>query len=409
VAAQHVGVGVDVVACLGCQGPAQPLRVRRSQRFQFAQAVGSAFSYPLRGEAKLHLALAVGVIWGLTALGVLGGFSFVFAAATAWAHVFHLVKTSAAGEDAPSVPGFESLLNSAVLPAVRGAVAIAPVAFPAYWLSRSAGGPGDIGLIALLGVGVLVAPMALLRAATDDGLLTLLNPLALLAMAQRLGHDALHCSAAVILLLGGAVGAMVPAARAPGFASAVGLALPGLVVALYLMFVLARVLGLLLYIRGDDLEYGPDSDYLDAVAPQAVPQGTLPSRRSEAVSLEQPATRADVSVELRALLSSGAHEEALALYRESTPEALANVAAPEHLDLGRRSAQQGDYALAVRALRAATAWPEDPSAPQACVLLARLYQERLGDPAQAQLICRFVLDRYPDSPAAERARALLPR
>jgi hypothetical protein len=406
-AAQHVGVGVDVICCLKCLGPAQPLRVRRAERLHFAQQLWTAFSYPVQGGAKLHLALAVLVIWLLTAVGVLGGFGFVFALATTWAHVFHLVRRTAAGEDKPSTPDFETLLNSAVLPAVRGALALAPLAYPAFLLFRSDGGLSRVGLIALLVAGALYTPMALMVASTSGGLLRVLNPLAVGGLAWRLGHDYLRCAAGAVVLLGAAFAAMLPAARASNTGFAIVLALPGLVVALYLLFVLARTLGLLLYIRGDEVEYGTATDYLDVVSPRAVPSGVLPTRRNEALSLEASGGTADASVELRALLSSGAHGPALALYDGAVPEALANVAASEHLDIGRRAAQRGEYPLAVRALRAAAAWPEDPSAPHACLLLARLYQERLGDPEQAQVICRFVLNRYPDSPAAERARTLL--
>ena len=79
-----------------------------------------------------------------------------------------------------------------------------------------------------------------------------------------------------------------------------------------------------------------------------------------------------------------------------------------HLAVGQAAAGRGDFACAVRALKAAASIaPDAPDAPRACVILARLYAERLGDAASAERLYRFVVQRYPDTDAARFARQRL--
>jgi TolA-binding protein len=80
-----------------------------------------------------------------------------------------------------------------------------------------------------------------------------------------------------------------------------------------------------------------------------------------------------------------------------------------HLFVGQASAAQGDNALAVRALEsAADAAPDDPLAPRALVLLARVLGERMQEQTRAEDVYRYIVDRYPDTEASRFAQGRLP-
>ncbi|HEY0094898.1 MAG TPA: tetratricopeptide repeat protein, partial [Archangium sp.] len=100
---------------------------------------------------------------------------------------------------------------------------------------------------------------------------------------------------------------------------------------------------------------------------------------------------------------------ALALYQllDGVPPTALSPAL--HLFVGQASATQGDYALAVQALEAAAdVAPEDPLAPRALVLLARVLDEHLQEPARAQGVYQYIVDRYPDTDASRFAQGRLP-
>jgi TolA-binding protein len=76
--------------------------------------------------------------------------------------------------------------------------------------------------------------------------------------------------------------------------------------------------------------------------------------------------------------------------------------------LGQVAVGRGQLHLAVRALKqAAKRAPDDPLAPKACILLARVYAEKLGDAASAGKLYRYVLQRYPGTDAARFAEQRL--
>jgi hypothetical protein len=72
--------------------------------------------------------------------------------------------------------------------------------------------------------------------------------------------------------------------------------------------------------------------------------------------------------------------------------------------------KKADYRQAVRALKAVmTSTPDDPIAPRACLLLARIYSERLSDPGTGDQLFRHVVQRYPNSQEAQLAQTRLVR
>src|SRR5713226_10305676 len=81
-----------------------------------------------------------------------------------------------------------------------------------------------------------------------------------------------------------------------------------------------------------------------------------------------------------------------------------------YFGLAQAAVKKADYRQAVRALKAVmTSAPDDPIAPRACFLLARIYSERLSDLGTAEQLFRHVVQRYPKSQEAQFAQTRLGR
>jgi tetratricopeptide (TPR) repeat protein len=271
-------------------------------------------------------------------------------------------------------------------------------------------------LIAL--AGVLYAPMALMVAAAGGNVLQMLNPVAVVGHAVRLGRDYLI-----------ALAAMVPLAAAYAALSMVSWALKkipfppllpawvGETLTLYPVTVAAIILGQLLHVRGDSIDYGHPEEYLEPVIPGAVPRGPAfqrPAHAPVAVAGVEPvepraeaAQERDLASELTACVQRDDLDGAVQMYTRVHDAELWRLPGEVHVAVGQRAAAKGDYALAVKALKQVAQDEVDPVAPKACVILARLYGERLGDPATAEKLYRHVIARFPDTQAAQFARSKL--
>ena len=183
--------------------------------------------------------------------------------------------TSASEELEP--PDFTKA-GDVLLPALKGIVAssllFAPaVAYLHYGREWMLDGIFADPVIWLLGAfGLAYVPMALLVAAGGNGLLTILNPLAVIGYAVDLGKDYLVCAAVLWPL------AIIQLELATIFATSgllAGnflLAWPAWSALLYVPFVIARVLGMLLYTRGDAVGFGTPADYEVRIS-QETPRG----------------------------------------------------------------------------------------------------------------------------------------
>jgi tetratricopeptide (TPR) repeat protein len=170
-------------------------------------------------------------------------------------------------------------------------------------------------------------------------------------------------------------------------------------------FVMARVLGLLLYTRGDALGYGDPRDYLTPLLDAAPSTSLRVQGAPPPVAQVAPDARLQ---ELARAVQARDVLEALSLYAAlSLPK---TAIAPElHLFVGQAAATYEDYPLAVRALEsAADVAPDDPIAPRALVLLARVLGERMRELTRARDVYQYIVDRYPDTDASRFAQARLP-
>jgi hypothetical protein len=227
----------------------------------------------------LTLAAAAVVMWALGHFGDLGRFLRL---GVFWGLLFGIVRQAARGEARIEPPEVSDVLDDVFRPALLGALATAIVWVPALACRfMRPGGTEPVTadpvywLIAV--VGVLYAPMAFLHAAMGGSALRMLNPIAITAAAVRLGGDYLVMVGVSVLLviaglaldlLGGLAFGDIPVL------SSLLRELLGLIAPL----VLARSLGLLLYVRGDAIGLGLPEDYLEPVMPGVAPRGSAPSR-----------------------------------------------------------------------------------------------------------------------------------
>lgn len=439
---------VDLLFCRTCRGEAETILLHRSQLRPFAERLREAWRYPF---TPYGMAMAVGVGLVLSVLGIFTDFSFILArlfpatlsAGVFWGSLFAIVRSSARGETEVPIPDFSEFLRDWLAPAVRGFLASGVLWLPLVSYLVLSGGwdvfqqldrlvmdpmfyltgkfpsvPGEtllhdpvawaMGLVCLV-----YLPMALMLAATGASVLTMLNPVTAVRAILRFGRDYAVALGALVAL--GLVFLVVQfittgirSVPVPGVARWLAESIECLV-----PFIMAHVLGLLVYTRGDVVGYGAPGDYLTPVLPDATPrtslraEDALPPVAAAAASAEPPAEN-PVQALTKAVEGRDV-AQALALYLALHGMPRATIPAALHLFVGQASAAQGDYALAVRALEAAAdVAPEDPLAPRALVLLARVLGERMQDAARAEDVYRYIVDRYPDTDASRFAQARLP-
>ncbi|HET9449492.1 MAG TPA: hypothetical protein VFO83_01355, partial [Aggregicoccus sp.] len=325
----------------------------------------------------------------------------------------------------------------------------------------------DPVLYLLAVLGLLWMPVAILSAAAGGTALQMLNPLRPVIFALRIPREyAVAVGAFALVSLGGTLLALVgnliellPIPLLPGWAAAS--------LGVYPPLVAGRALGLLLVVRGAELGYLREEETWEEALPGAEPQGRLPvafggaaaapssgegeeapaeeqsapapRRRHAPIELEDepvvapPAPRPAPAVRgmgtqgleraapaaapsdavsagerLRAAVQAQSLAQALLLYPAALREPGAALPADCHFAVGRHAAAQGQYPLAVHALRAAcAAQPAGPLAAQSLVLMARVLGERMGDAAGAQRVYEHVVRHYPDSAGARFARGRL--
>jgi hypothetical protein len=442
---------VDLLSCRACGDRAETLLVHRSEQASLADRLGNVWRYPFT-QNGLALVLGAGTL--LTVLGYLTQAAFILgrwlpaalSAGIFWGSFLAIVRASGRGENDVPIPDYSELGADWFAPALRGLLATSVVWLPLVVYLVLVGGwnvrqyvdrlmedpmffatgrfhsiPGE-GLLKdpvawVLGlVGLAYLPMSLVLAATGTSLLDIINPLRGVRAIGRLGRDygvtlgALFTLGLVFLV----VRLVASGIRALDFG--IGTRWPAEVLEVFVPLIMARVLGLLLYTRGDALGYGPPSDYLTPVLLEATPSTSLRAESAlppapeamGAATPEAPAPAEQVQALARAVEKRDV-SLALALYQMLDGVPPSAIAPAVHLFVGQASATEGQYELAVRALEsAADVAPEDPLAPRALVLLARVFSERMRDEARAQGLYQYIVDRYPDTDASRFAQTRLP-
>lgn len=215
-----------------------------------------ALRYPLQQEgAPTLLALAVGA-WLLGFVPIVGG---LLAMGAVLGYLFLVVRQTGAGRDAlpqaADFTGFGDLIAPAVRFLLAGLVALAPLA----WASVRAGAlGGSWALVALAGLWAMAwMPAATAVAAHQDGCLGALNPVPVVQVIARIPADYARTVAALVplclltLAVEAAGQGIVRAVPVPVLSTV--LRLVASAAGLYGPLVMARVLGLLLRERAEEL------------------------------------------------------------------------------------------------------------------------------------------------------------
>lgn len=433
---------VELVACGLCGGAAPPILVHRDQ-VPLARRLSGAWRFLVTPGGIQSLVAISGV---LALLAWMAHWTFVFLRVLPlalyfgvfWGTFFALLRGASRGDSDPELPEFVDLFRDGILPGLRGLVVMAVLWLPLLararmktdvfaWDPQFLFAPdmlADPVLWGMLLVGLLWLPMALILTATGQPLRSVFNPVGVFLRALRLGGDYLLAVGVLLVLvlvhaLAHALGARLLAANV-FVVSRWGAELLTCVAP----FLGAHVLGLLLYVRGDALGYSAAGDSLRPVLGDARPvrqppplrEALAPAPESSPEPTAEPTSATGAgraAAEQVAALASAvdARDVAQALAVYAALRALPGVRVPpaHHLFVGQAAAVEGDFPLSIQALEAAAdAAPDEPTAPRALVLLARVVGERMRDTARAEELYRYVVHRYPESEAARFARQRLP-
>ena len=289
--------GTQLPVCCACGRKVEPITVHRRAVQTFSSRLPRAFAFPLCAAGIIAL-LFVGLVRAFSSyVGIasflMGGALFVVRQGLYWAFVFFIIRGVASGARQMGIFDFTDLYSDLVVPAFKGIVSTAILWIPAvvYVYATSEHGLGGFFLLStykdpvvwLMAVlGPLYVPMALLAAATDLGFGHILNPIFICHCIYRIGRDYFVATllAGVVLLVG------------EGFSALVGASLDRLplpfigrwitcTVQLYPPFVAAGMLGVLLYVHGEVLDWGASAEYQELVLPGTEPRGQLRPRPEE--------------------------------------------------------------------------------------------------------------------------------
>jgi hypothetical protein len=440
---------VELPACGRCRGFADPITLPRSELRPFPPRILEALGWPFRGSGLLSLAGLGAVLWLLKKLGFIGA---LLAFGVWWAFIFHVIRRGAVGDDEIDPPDFSDVFYDVVAPALRGILATALLWIPAVayalMVLRAGGSLANVGkdpvLWLFVGAGLAYGPAAILVASCGGGLLRLFNPAIGIFAIARLGRDYWVAALAVGALLGlnvavGLVAALVASTRVPVLSGWAAQSMTSL-----LPMIAARILGLLLFVRGDSVGMGDPHHYREPVLGAVRPRGAEPVLETASAS-EAPTAQEPIELDASPAPSvsgptapvRGPREAALAAPPPANTTAVADpvsaiadalaasdgtraaalfaayrgpdrALAPRTLfQLARAASESGDHALSARALHAAGTGTDASVAPHALLVLSRVLERRLARPADALRVLEHLLARWPDSDAARQARAAL--
>lgn len=441
-------ISTEYLSCELCQGRVLPILVHRS-RIPLAVRLRGVWRYPFTQSGLIvltSLSAMLALCRWLTAetFLLLKWLPALFGIGFFWSAFFHAIRSTARGEKELDAPEFSDLYGDCVAPALRGIVGTSLLWLPGLlylFFIKDWGAQKEVDrlletpefyisgampqldwslaltdpiLWLLVLAGAAYLPMVLLAAAAGHNLVKMLNPVAVIGNALRLGRDFTVTLGALAVLAVALVVARLVAAGILWLGMPVLSALAAELVTCFVPFMMARVLGLVLYNRGDVLEYGDASDYLEPVLGAVQPRAEPPPFRGPLAAPEPDPTVVPIPIgEMLAALAQAVEArdtgKALSLYPElKEPRFLKQVDASHHLFVGQAAVAQGQYELAVKALEsAADVAPDGPAASRALVLLARVYAERLKEPERAESIYRYVVHRYPNTDASRFAQAHL--
>jgi hypothetical protein len=168
---------------------------------------------------------------------------------------------------------------------------------------------------------------------------------------------------------------------------------------------LACVLGFFLRTHARRLGHGDPQTWLVPILPDAIARGLWnPKIQAETKPVEHaPIELEDPADSLIKSLAAGDDENAIQLFHSGgiSPQKLP---AETFVQLAQAMATRNAYPSAATLLQGLISRePKGPATPRASIILARIYAERLNQPAQAKQIYAQVVERFPGTAAAKFA------
>lgn len=407
----------ELPICAECGGIVDTLTVARSAAAPFGTQLGPAIRAAL---TPLALLLAMVVACTTEYFLTFGGQAWLLGRALELGWMLLVFRIAARGLPPFRRPTYADLAAAWVGPLARLALSVGFLAAGAAWLVDE--GRKSVPLTSgpawfWAAVAIALVPPALVAAGVEGEGARWLGPWQLLDVEKRIGRDLRSVRALVAFW----VALELVEAFLPPFdlqadmrlAFHIGVAAAIRVLSVVALALLASVAGKLVFTYAEELEHGDPATYRIPALAGARPTGTWTPPPPDPALLEAEAKRhAPIELEepldaLRSALARGDAELALSLFTEDAKLRL-QLAPEEHLKVAQMMAGRGQPELAAEVLRALLLRaPNDPQAPRAMVILARLCAERLGAADEASALYRRVLERFPASEAAAYARQRL--
>lgn len=355
----------SLIHCTLCDGNATRIVVDRRERSYTSWLIGR---YALPQVAVLGAIAAV-------LLGIAGfvfremGDDFVGWSAgvrSLIAMLFAILVVDAAARGEIAERGFPVRLLRAVLATM---ILWLPLAGYAYFLGAPT--KHDWTIVMLVALAAIYLPIVLAVAVTDASLDAAMNPFIVFELAWHLGKRYAVAFVCVLLLAALAIGggpraaaSLAKSMQAP-LVGDVAVALP---IALLAGLAL-RAIGLVVYLYGDALGFGPAESYCDPLVPDATARG----RRKDAKVL--------------------------------TTEALTKASNPEHVEIRKivDFLKAESSARAIKAYQARESWSDNAFDARQLLLLGKAAQRMKATELAQQLFAK-VIEKFPNTDAAKAAQ-----
>ncbi len=285
---------VDV--CATCGERVAHMVEHRAEKMSYEGRLRSIWRYPFASLGGIVAMVAVGILFAIASIGLP---YLAVAFAIFWGFIFVLIQSSARGIDDIEPPDFSTLWESIGAVLFRAFIATSASWVPLILYGWSIKPTLYEALVdpfvwLLVVFGLLYAPMAIMGAAVKTPLIRVLNPLWMVRCVVLLGRNYWLAVGALFFLtvLQGLVFwiasfiVMIPFPLVPVAIAAALLT--------YMPFVMARAVGLLLFVCGDKLGYGDPNDYYERVSTER-PRGVLPASAKVASTFD--VTDADSTAE----------------------------------------------------------------------------------------------------------------
>jgi hypothetical protein len=259
--------------CTRCAGMADTLMRARGEAASFSDRLPGAFTWPFTKDGLI----VWGGLWFLLFVTSFVQSASGFALAATVLTLFATVRATGKGQSHVEPAEYLDFIHGIVLPLGRLFLVFLPLWGPAavYLVLVGRAGASSLALGTLVVLGAAWVPMAFLAAAANAGLLTLLNPVAIVRYSLRLGRDwfvyaGTFAGLAAAFGLSLLVGAALQAISFPLIGRLLSYG-----VVLWAPLVGARVAGLALYVHAGELGWGLPADALVPVLGDVQPRGVL--------------------------------------------------------------------------------------------------------------------------------------